>query len=246
MNSRTEFAQSDVLVEHSVNYAGMDSTQFKSTYTAQDEFVFVPDFLPKDALAQIQARLPALRDAVHRNFIPKHKKGGSISRYQIDQLAPEIADLYVDKSFKAWLEALCGVRLMQSPANDPHAYALYYYTEAGDHIGYHYDTSYYRGDRYTVLIGIVDDSSCRLEYQLYRRSRTRESVSGSVALTPGALAFFHGDKLYHRITPLREGEQRISLTLEYVTDPRMYPWHRFVSNMKDAIAYFGFRQIMRR
>ena len=36
---------------------------------------------------------------------------------------------------------------------------LYYYTEAGDHIGYHYDTSYYKGSRYTILMGLVDKST---------------------------------------------------------------------------------------
>jgi hypothetical protein len=35
----------------------------------------------------------------------------------------------------------------------------------------------------------------------------------------------------------------VSLTLEYVTDPSMSPFKRFVSNMKDAIAYFGFRRV---
>ena len=34
--------------------------------------------------------------------------------------------------------------------------------------------------------------------------------------------------------------------IEYVTDPAMRPWWRFVSHMKDAIAYFGFRQLLRR
>jgi hypothetical protein len=38
---------------------------------------------------------------------------------------------------------------------------------------------------------------------------------------------------------------RVSLTFEYVTDARMRPWCRFISNMKDAIAYFGFRQVFR-
>ena len=48
------------------------------------------------------------------------------------------------------------------------------------------------------------------------------------------------------ITPLAAGERRVSLTFEYVTDRRMRPWRRFVSNMKDAVAYFGFRQVFRR
>ncbi|AVA35936.1 hypothetical protein [Cupriavidus metallidurans] len=41
-------------------------------------------------------------------------------------------------------------------------------------------------------------------------------------------------------------ETRVSLTFEYVTDPGMRPWLRFISNMKDAVAYFGFRQVFRR
>jgi hypothetical protein len=56
----------------------------------------------------------------------------------------------------------------------------------------------------------------------------------------------NGGKLWHAITPLHEGEERVSLTLEYVTDPRMTPLKRFVSNMKDAIAYFGFRSVFGR
>jgi hypothetical protein len=58
--------------------------------------------------------------------------------------------------------------------------------------------------------------------------------------------FFDGDRLRHRITPLGEDELRVSLTFEYVTDPRMRPWRRVISTMKDAIAYFGFRQVFRR
>ena len=54
-----------------------------------------------------------------------------------------------------------------------------------------------------------------------------------------------GDKLRHRITPLGANEIRVSLTFEYVTDPGMRPWWRFISNMKDAVAYFGFRQLIR-
>jgi hypothetical protein len=38
---------------------------------------------------------------------------------------------------------------------------------------------------------------------------------------------------------------RVSLTFEYVTNPNMRPWRRFMSNMKDAVAYFGFRQVFR-
>jgi len=44
-------------------------------------------------------------------------------------------------------------------------------------------------------------------------------------------------------TPLRAGEKRVALTFEYVTDPRMSRGRRLISQMKDAVAYFGFRQV---
>jgi hypothetical protein len=139
-----------------------------------------------------------------------------------------------------------GERLQTSPAEDPHAYALYFYTRPGDHIGWHYDTSYYAGRRYTLLLGVVDESSCRLDYELHTREPGHAKVPGSVRIPPGGLEFFDGDKLRHRITPLADGELRVSLTFEYLTDPTMRPWRRFMSNMQDAVAYFGFRQVFRR
>jgi len=71
-------------------------------------------------------------------------------------------------------------------------------------------------------------------------------VSGSLQIAPGGMVFFDGDKLRHRITPLAAGEVGVSLTFEYVTDPRMNAGWRLISNMKDAVAYFGFRQVFRR
>ncbi len=138
---------------------------------------------------------------------------------------------------------MTGRRLQPCPASDPHACALYFYTEPGDHIGFHYDTSYYRGERFTVLVGLVERSSSRLVCQLFKDVLGREPVDLDLKTDPGTLALFNGDKLWHAITPLGDGEERVSLTLEYVTDPSMPPLKRFVSNMKDAIAYFGLRTV---
>ncbi len=76
--------------------------------------------------------------------------------------------------------------------------------------------------------------------------RAQRSCPGRCKIPPGGLVLFDGDTLRHRISPSREGETRISLTFEYVTDPRMHPWWRLISNMKDAFAYFGFRQVFHR
>ena len=222
-------------------FARFEIDQLKQKFAAQNEFLVVENLLGPETLQPLLARLPQLRPSVHRNYLPNHKKGGSVSRFVLDRMAPAFESLYALPEFTQGLSYITGRSLLPCPGDDPHTYALYCYTEPGDHIGWHYDTSYYRGLRYTVLLGLVDRSSSRLEYQLYRDDPERETESLSLALAPGMLVVFNGDKLYHRVTPLGQGEERIVLTMEYVTDARMSATRRFISNMKDAIAYFGFR-----
>ncbi|MEH2421013.1 MAG: 2OG-Fe(II) oxygenase [Nostoc sp.] len=225
--------------------AAVDYQKLQAEFQAQNELLVVENFLPNSIIEQFLALLPSLQPAINRNYIPNHKKGGSISRYSLDSLAPIFGEFYQLRAFFEFLDKITAEKLLPCPDTDPHTYALYYYTEPGDHIQYHYDTSYYRGKRYTVLLSLVDNSSSKLEYQLYKDIPEQETQTRSLSLTPGSLMLFNGDKLYHRVTPLGENEQRIVLTLEYVTDTHMGMLRRFVSNMKDAIAYFGFRQVFR-
>jgi phosphatidylglycerophosphate synthase len=224
----------------------LDAELLCRQYREQGSFLYVPEFLPQGFTAQLIAAVAAVMPVVNRNFLPGHKQGGSVSRYSIDALAPFIAQLYHSPALLAWLRTLTGDNLQLSPADDPHAFALYFYSRPGDHIGWHYDTSYYAGRRYTLLLGVVDRSSCRLDYELHTKEPGRATQAGSMQIAPGGLVLFDGDKLRHRITPIGENEFRVSLTFEYVTSQHMNPWWRFVSNMKDAVAYFGFRQVFSR
>jgi hypothetical protein len=222
-----------------------NTESMRREFVGQGAFLYLKDFLTPEIIAQLVTAVAAVRASVNRNYLPGHKQGGSVSRHTIDRLAPFIADLYRSPALIGWLGQLSGERLQVSPAEDAHAYALYFYTRPGDHIGWHYDNSYYAGRRYTVLLGAIDESSCRLDYQLHTREAGVAMVEGSVQIPPGGLVFFDGDKLRHRITPLAKNELRVSLTFEYLTDPTMHPWRRLISNMKDAVAYFGFRQVFR-
>jgi hypothetical protein len=223
--------------------AGLQVPELRQRFLAQGQFLYLPQFLPPEVTAQLVAAVTAVTPAINRNYLPGHKQGGSVSRHSIDALAPCIAELYRAPELRAWLSELAGTGLQLSPRDDSHAYALYFYTQPGDHIGWHYDTSYYRGRRYTLLLGVIDESSCRLDYQLHTRTPERPVTAGSVQIPPGGLVFFDGDALRHRISPLGAGERRVSLTFEYLTDARMHRGWRFVSNMKDSLAYFGFRQV---
>jgi alkylated DNA repair dioxygenase AlkB len=221
--------------------SGLDWERTRRDFREQNECVFIERFFPPEVVEHdLLPHVERLRAEVHRNYIPGHKKGGSISAFTLRQKAPVFQALYASPAFVDFLSRLVGTRLLLCPDNDPHACALYYYTEPGDHIGFHYDTSYYRGARYTVLLGLVQRSeSCRLVAQLHKEDPTRETQEISLAYGPGDLVIFNGNKLWHAVTPLAPGEERVVLTMEYVTNQEMALPKRIFSNLKDAFAYFG-------
>ena len=225
--------------------AGLDLADVQRRYREQDEFVYLDRWLTPSLIDRLLVEVERVRPCINRNYIPRHKKGGSVSFYTLLEQAPTIVALYRAPAFIQFLAAVTGRPLQACPPSDPHSCALYFYTEPGDHIGFHFDTSYYRGARYTVLLGLVERSSSRLVCQLFKKDPGRTPVELQLATHPGTLILFNGDKLWHAVTPLGDGEERVSLTLEYVTDPSMNPVKRLFSNLKDAVAYFGFRAVFR-
>ena len=228
--------------------AALNREQVLKEFRDQNEFLFLRKFLPETVVQEvIVPEVERLRPQLNRNYIPMHKKGGSVSYFLIREQAPIFLELYRSAAFIEFISELAGTHLMVCPENDPHACALYYYTEPGDHIGFHFDTSYYNGARYTVLLGLINQSvQCKLACHLYKNDPTREVKELELLTEPGDLAVFNGDKLWHAVTPLGEGEYRVMLTLEYLTDPAMGPFKRIYSNLKDAFAYFGLKAFLKK
>jgi alkylated DNA repair dioxygenase AlkB len=223
----------------------LDGSALEREYWAQDEFLFIPRFLPPAAVDALLDNVRRLEPGLNRNYIPRHKKGGSVSHYAIADEGPALLAFYRSERFRRFLNGLVRADLKLCPDEDPHACALYFYTEPGDHMGYHYDTSYYRGARYTVLIGLVQDSSSRLQCRLHTRQPGRAPVDLAVATEPGSMVIFNGDKVYHGVSPSQEAERRVVYTMEYVTSQEMGRVQRLYSNLKDAFAYFGIRALLR-
>jgi hypothetical protein len=228
--------------------ASLDINRLHREYWEQNEFVVIPQFLPRDFVeVTLVPQAQNVKHRLNRNYIPGHKKGGSVSYYTVQEQAPLFLDLYRSPAFLAFLSRLTDAPLMLCPDNDPHSCALYYYTEAGDHIGFHYDTSYYKGARYTILMGLVDKSTqCRLVCELFKDVPGKTPRKLELVTQPGDMVIFNGDKLWHAVTPLGTGEERIALTMEYVTNPEMGSFKRLYSNLKDSFAYFGIRGVFKR
>ena len=222
----------------------LDLDAQRDRYEDQGRMVVIDDFLSQDILERLLQGMESVRGEVHRNYVPGQKKGAAVSRMSLDANAIDFGQVYRSPALRKFLESITGEELLDCLESDAHTYALYLYEEPGDHIGWHYDTSFYKGKRFTLLLGLVENESCAFECVLHTRSSEREDLSQSYKLKPGSLVLFDGDQLRHRVTPMAEGDgSRVVLTMEYVTDRSMNPWRKMISDVKDAFAYFGIRDV---
>lgn len=228
--------------------AALDLERMRNEYWAQDETVLLERFLPPEVVIdRLVPQVETLKPHVTRSLIPWVRKGGSVGFHTLMEKAPDFVELYRSPQLTDFLSRLVGTPLMLCPESDPHSCALYFYTEPGDYMCYHYDTSYYKGARYTVLLGLIQRSErCRLVCQFYRDDPARRTKELQVVTDPGSLVIFNGDKLWHAVTPLGAGEERVIMTMEYLTTQAMGPLKRIVSDLKDAFVYFGIWGVLRR
>lgn len=223
---------------------GMDIEAQRALYQEQGCVLMMEDFLPADVLSQLLDGLKGVEGQAHRNYVPRQKKGAAVSRFLLDHQANQFREFYQAPALRELLNTLTGETLLDCREADPHTYALYLYDEPGDYIDWHYDTSFYRGKRFTVLVGLVENESCLLECKLHTRNPGKEDEQRAYQIKPGSLFVFDGDQLWHRVTPMEEGDSpRVVLTMEFVTDTSMNFWRKLVSDVKDAFAYFGIREV---
>ncbi|HEX4160351.1 MAG TPA: 2OG-Fe(II) oxygenase [Rhizomicrobium sp.] len=203
--------------------------------------VVLPHFLPADDFAALRRVVLELSGS-ERSYIPLHKKGGTIAYGTIRKHAPGLAELYGSNTHRRTVSAIVGLQLEPTPLRDQSSLSILVYECPGDHIGWHYDHNFYRGRHFTVLLAIENrgygadglSASC-----LITKSHGME---GAIATPANTLVVFEGARVVHKVTPIREGERRVVLSMTYCTDPRNSPIREVARRFKDT-AFFGLRAL---
>lgn len=143
-------------------------------------------------------------------------------------------NLYNNHNFINYITDIVGEKVYVCPEWDKHRIGIYKYCEENDHIDWHYDKSFYKGTRYTVLIALQNcniENKCELEYIVNNNTYIWDSVKYNMII-------FHGDKLYHRVTKMKKtNKDRIILTLQYVTDKKINFIYKYIDNLKNKLVY---------
>jgi hypothetical protein len=227
--------------------AGLDVDALTRRFR-EDELLVLPDFLPPAVLAQVVAETRRVMPRARRSYLPFVRKGGAVSHPTITAEAPGLHALQASPSLRALFQRIAGPVLEQRKQDDPHASAVYTYTEPGDFIRWHYDDCGCEPQAaYSIILGLIDRSTCLLELVTFKKSPGKAQVRRLVKTTPGTLVFFCGSNVWHRVTPLGRGEERATFSWVYVTEGKHpHGLDKLYLEAMNTLLYFGPRRLFKK
>ena len=113
------------------------------------------------------------------------------------------------------LSNIIGKPIQRISLSDPNACSLLTYTNKGDYINWHLDYSNYYGDRYVVLLTIVNENSEKdnLSKNLFKYTYNRKI--NSLKMKENSLIIFKGSEILHKSTAIDDNERRILLSMVF-------------------------------
>jgi hypothetical protein len=181
--------------------------------TKENNIIIVNDFLTKDYFdfirkqfddKQFESRDFLVRKATGVNFFNLHKENynGLVELYYSNNLLNTVSDI-VKKP------------VQRISLADPNACSLLVYANKGDHINWHLDYSSYYGDRFVVLLTIVNENSEKNDLSENIFKYKYKNKINDVKMKENSLIIFKGSEIMHKSTAIGDNERRILLSMVF-------------------------------
>ena len=228
--------------------ASLNEEEMARRYREDDGVLVLPQLFPEPLIEEMAAEARQLLPRAVRKRVLFVRKAGAISHPLIVAEAPAMHVLHQSPALLALFERVTGIPLEHRDPGEAHASALYTYTKPGDWMNWHYDEcGLPPGESFSTIVGLIDNSTSRLEIETRRDQPGKQPIQRSLQTIPGTFVFLCGTRVYHRVTPLGEGEERVTLAFTYVRQGRKPSGiYKFRLRLGNALVYFGMDHLIRR
>lgn len=170
------------------------------------------------------------RKATGINFDELHKSNnynGFVELYYSDEILKLLSDILKKP-------------ISRTPLSDNNSCSILIYSNPGDYIDWHLDYSNYYGDRYVVLLSIINSNSnkkcCSENYYVYKDD---DGKINQFKLKPNDLLIFKGSEIPHKSTEIGVGEKRILLSMTFcdICQEKKNIGYQIYEDIKNNILY---------
>ena len=196
---------------HKQKYSNVINSNYK--IKKENNIIIVNDFLDKDYFNYIRQQFDNTTFE-SRNFILR--KANGINFFNLHKEKYDgILELYYSNDFLNILSDIIGKPVQRISLSDPNACSLLTYTHKGDHINWHLDYSNYYGDRFVVLLTIVNENKKGDDLSANIFKYTNNGKVHSLKMKENSLVIFKGSEILHKSTAIDENERRILLSMVF-------------------------------
>ena len=196
---------------HKNNFSNIINKKYK--VSNENNVIIVNDFLDSKYFQylkkqfddkQYESRDFMLRKATGVNFFNLHKE----SYYGL-------LELYYSNDMLDTLSKIIKKPVQRISLSDPNACSLLIYTNKGDYIDWHLDYSNYYGDRYVVLLTIVNENEDHDDLSKNVFKYIHNGKVEKIKMQENSLVIFKGSEILHKSTAINENERRILLSMVF-------------------------------
>jgi hypothetical protein len=146
-----------------------------------------------------------LRKATGIHFFDLHKDSDYLG----------FLELYYSTEMSDFLTGILKKPVQKPPLSDTNACSLLIYDNEGDYIDWHQDNSLYNGDRYVVLLTVVNENAEKDGLSQNEFIYKHDGKEYPLKLQENSITIFKGSEIPHKSTSIGNNERRILLSMTF-------------------------------
>ena len=143
------------------------------------------------------------------------RKGSGVSFYDLHTNYNGFIELYHSYELNEFVQNQLGKVMNKPSLNDKSCCSLLIYTSKGDFIDWHYDYSSYYGDRYTILLTLINENKDKSDLSSNKFIYLDNGKKMEIKCKPNSLIIFNGSNIKHMSTPIDSNEKRVLLSMTF-------------------------------
>jgi hypothetical protein len=149
-----------------------------------------------------------------RNFLLRKGAGVNFFNLHKDEYKGLVEIYYSNKVIDKISRSL-GKPVQRISLADPNACSLIVYTNKGDHIDWHYDYSSIYGDRYVILLTLINENKEKNGLSNNYFQYKYKGKLYKLQMEENSLIIFKGSEIMHQSSAINDNERRILLSMVY-------------------------------
>jgi len=184
------------------------------TIKKENGFIIIDNFLNEDFFYFLKSQFE------NKQFNSKNiyfRKGSGIDMYNLHKNNEYIGllELFYSSEMSDILSKLLKKPIQRPTLSDVNACSLLIYSNKGDYIDWHKDYSNYYGDRYVVLLTLINENHTKTNLSQNEYCYIYNNKEYKMKMKPNTLVIFKGSEILHKSTSIDENEKRILLSMTF-------------------------------